>query len=242
MGERMFTKKNKAIMFGVIVQMVFSACAMEQESLRDLYKKLLQVQGLKDPSGDVNRLGRMDCAPSWYLNTLLTNAKTTGLIKQYQDVLSTEIGANVLSFMFEAPCLRNAAYLQNKYGKGNPFVYNGAPDQQDVAIGQYDGPRGMITITRYSFINGVLEQADTAGAQLGGNQNFQKSKATLRNSLMEAIKQAEAVIAAQNSPAKKFSWNLDTIKEFGDVLVKMKDEPALINLNNQLETVIKNFQ
>jgi hypothetical protein len=188
----MFTKRNMAIMVVIAAQMVFSAYAAQQGSLRDLYQRLLQIQALNNPAMDVERLNRYECAPKWMLDEMLKNAARTGLIQQYKDLLATEKGSVILSSMFEAPCLRNAAFLQNMWGQGNPFKYNGSPSQADVVVGTYNSPNGMIIITRYSLINGLLEQADTAGAQLGNNQYFQQNRTMLRNNLIEAIQQAQA--------------------------------------------------
>jgi len=238
----MFSKKSIIVVFA-IAQIALSSFAMDQGGLKDLYQQLLKIQGRNDPAESM-RTYTLECySNEAYFNRLLQNAHHTGLIEQYQKILSTEEGSNIVLRMIRPRCLRLAAYMQNHYGGGNVFAYDGGGSEKGAVIGQYmNADNKNLTITKYSFLNGLLDQIDRAAEKLQGNQYFQRIKQELRTNLLAAIADSQVAMVIKNSPPAMFESHLKIIREFGDALIQAGDMKELENLNNTLQKVINDFQ
>ena len=238
----MFTKKSIVVVFA-IAQIALSSFAMDQGGVKDLYQQLLKIQGRNDPAYSM-RTYTLECySNEGFFNRLFKQAQITGLVEQYKNILSTAEGSDIVLRAIRPVCLRLAAYMQNHYGAGNVFAYDGGGKEKGAVIGQYiNAQNNTLTITKYSFLNGLLDQIDGAVENLQGNQYFQEIKRELRKNLLEAIADSQVAMVVKNSPPAVFESHLEIIKEFGRALIKTNDMQELENLNNTLQSVINDFQ
>lgn len=188
----------------------------EARQIKALYGELLRIQGLNSPyqavgefkcghEGEINSKTYTKAAADAFYKTqpqfkkMFEDAGQTGLIVQYRQLILSENPAFSMAFCDKLH-LQVIAYMQNLYGKGQPFVYDamrkpnlliGGVQYDSAMIGSYMNPQKQIlTMTRYGILNGVIDQlvALEQDQSVALNKNFQYFCSQLLINLTEAIK------------------------------------------------------
>lgn len=132
-----------------------SLFAMDNVDLKALYGRALVEQGTIMP---IIKIDSIFVTFKW--QDIFNAAEKTGLIAQYKQLLTSSQRADLIKSFANRNIIALIAFMQNKYGNGEPFVYNKMPLQQyeiDPVLGYYNSPKGKIEITWYSFFNGLLD-------------------------------------------------------------------------------------
>lgn len=219
----MFNKKNIAIVFAIAQIAVFCSAMQQNGDVNELFQKLLVSQGTLNPTNRSN-MKYLD----HNFQPIFDAARSTGLIAQYKTLLLSQSGNDMLSNFIAPAHLQMIAYMQNTYGQGNPFSYDG--NGLNVELGTYVGSSNdTIIITRYSFFKGLLDALKSLATdpQSRSNQYFKAMHNEIINNLVTAIANSETQVVTSKFPllADKAvelirAGNKDVIKAIGMQVLK----------------------
>lgn len=151
--------KNKMV-WVLTVMLGYSLFAMDrQDDVKALYNKILS-----EKEGRPNKPAS-SLFLSYKFQPIFDAAKTTGLRQQYKRLLTSSYSDNesfLIESLADSSFILAIAFMQNKYGGGQPFAYKNATSEgtYDISpvIGDYISPDNKkIVMTSYSFFNGLLD-------------------------------------------------------------------------------------
>ena len=244
----MLRKKSIIMLFVIIAQIssvVQGAQSFVRWSAQDRYKRLLMEQGLKDPMQYNDQIAQISYeVRKQNFETLLKNAQQTGLLFQCQQLL-TKPGSLINDFI-KPEHLQVIAYMQNKYGNGNPFVYSGGDNSADLSqsavLGSYTNPSGQVlTITRYSFFNTLLEALEKLQFDPNlkyvheMNPYFNQMRDTINNNLATAVEMAKKPV---QDPKVKLADLLKKFNEYAQKRIEMNATGAINMLIQGIEETL----
>lgn len=242
----MVGRKNIAIIIamGQIATASFAMFEPQFTDTQQLYTALLKTQGNTNPMENnpaVEQASRI--ARRQNFEFILKNAETTGLIRQCELLLTQPSFINI-DYFISPESLQVIAYMQNKYGNGNPFTYNEKSDSpnpsESVVLGTYVNPsRQMVNITRYSFLHTLIQTLYTLSVnpQIASNQYFQNIRAQIDNNLSIAIKNSQRPAALD--PRIKLSSLVKQIGEVAQRYINLNAMSSIEIMNTELERALK---
>lgn len=207
------------------------------------YQSLLQSQNSQDPMQYNPQAAQLSyVAARQDFQRIFNDAATTGLVAQCEKLLTGPSFIQMKDFI-SPEHIQVIAYMQNKYGNGNPFAYNGQSNTNDVSqtavLGTYRNPGGqIITITRYSFFNTLLDTMSKLTLQYTTNPYFRNMYDTINNNLVMALNMSRQ--PAEQDPKAKLATLLNKFNEFAQRTMQY-NAIASINLIIQgIEETMKN--
>jgi hypothetical protein len=218
----MLTKNNSLIIAIFFVVTAFHSAEVfavgEARQIKFLYGELMRIQGINSP---YDAVGKYRCGHEEEINqntykksaasafhstgalfrTMFQAAGQTGLIAQYRQLITSNNALFSMNFLDKSH-LQVVAYMQNLYGKGQPFTYDpigklpvlvGASNyyQDSPVIGNYINPQGQnLIMTRYGILNGIIDQLGVLeqDQRVASSEEFQDFCNVLLMNLTEAIK------------------------------------------------------
>ena len=205
------------------------------------YQSLLQSQGINNPLDNSVFAQISRVAARQDFQKIFTDAERTGLVFQIEELLTKPSVIQMNDFV-SPEHIQVIAYMQNKYGNGNPFVYNGQTNSNDLSqtavLGTYRNPSGqVITITRYSFFNTLLEALSKLSSIQRSNPYFLKMYDVINNNIITALRTSSQ--PAQQDPRQKLAELLKKVQEYGQRSIDLNVSASIDIMIKGLEETLK---
>jgi hypothetical protein len=235
----MSNKKN-LVLLTIMAHFSFTSYATQfGPQVRDAkknYQSLLQFQGINNPLDNSAFAQISRVAARQDFQKIFTAAERTGLVFQIEELLTKPSIIQMNDFI-SPEHIQVIAYMQNKYGNGNPFVYNGQANNNDLGqtavLGTYRNPSGqIITITRYSFFNTLLEALYKISYDQSSNPYFLKMYDIINNNIATAL---QASKHPAQDPRQKLAELLKKVQEYGQRSIDL-------NVSTPIDIMIKGLE
>lgn len=228
--------------FSLTSYAAYNQFAPQVHDAQKTYELLLQSQSNKNPMENNPQVAQMSrVAVRQDFQLIFKNAETTGLVAQCEKLLTGSSFIQMKDFI-SPEHLQVIAYMQNKYGNGNPFVYNGPANNNDLSqtavLGTYKNPRGQVlTITRYSFFNTLLDTLNKSTYSKASNPYFKQMYDTINNNLSTALQLSQK--SALQDPRQKLAGLLNKFNEFAQINIQHNATASIDIIINGLEEIMK---
>ncbi len=241
----LFNKKSIIVLLAAS-QLMTPLFAGQSKSVNELYNQLLKNQKTINPMTANPQVTQSaaDALSKRDLYDLFKWASNTGLTKEYSKILSEPSNVFSVSKFFNPDHLRVIAYMQNKYGQGQPFQYSGdKQDTENVIAGSYNSPKGTITITRYGLLKGLLDtlEAMKYDAKNIRNPYFLKTEKMITDNLKKAIKASSSSNDDTYAASIRMDDTLETIKKLSGAGRRNADIKIMRAIESDLNKIIQKY-